>query len=329
MISNNEVFEQSKEAYNQWCDLWRKHAVRNSRNEMKPLSDFLAVGVGKACLCIANGHTFEEHIETIKKNQDYCDIFVVDKALKHCIDNDITPTYCLVADANVSYEKYLKPVKDKLENTYLFSNAHANPEWNEHGNWKGIYFFVDQDALGTEKEFSALTNCHNIIPAGTNVSNEIIVLLNQSNNKSLNNYFGYDKLLLIGYDYSWYQDKYYAFDHLGGGKNNYQRNVFCYNLNSDFVYSSANLLFSARWLQQYIQIFKVNAVQCSKKSILNLNLQSEDLGAQMRYNFKADHAPKVQSMLKLNRELSERLKKLRDDIKSITHEHVVNVLKDF
>ncbi len=329
MVTENEVLEQSKIAYNQWCDLWRSHAVRNSKNEMKPLTDFLAVGMGKACLCIANGYSFEQNIDIIKENQGNCDIFVVDKALKHCFDNDIKPTYCLVADANISYEKYLKPVEHKLQDTYLFSNAHANPEWNENGNWKGIYFFVDEDALGTEKEFSALTNCHNIIPAGTNVSNELIIMLNQSNNKNLNNFFGYDKLLLIGYDYSWYRNKYYAFDHLANGKNNYQRNVFCYNLRGDFVYTSSNLLFSARWLEQYIKTYRVNAVQCSKNSILNSPFKSEDLAYHMRYNYKTDHASRVQSMLKLNRDLNQRLKKIRSDIQSITNEHVRNVLKDF
>lgn len=328
MPTTAEIIEQSKCAYNQWAEQWRKQADYVSKFDMKSLDDFENIGVGKACLVIANGYSFEENIQTIKDNQDHCDIFCIDKTLKHCIDNGITPQYCLVCDANVNYEKYMEPVKDKLQDTVLFINVCANPKWIDNGNWKDYRFFVNRDVLESEKEFSALSGCNNLVPAGTNVSNAAVVFLNQSDNDGIKNYFGYDILLLIGYDYCWNKKGYYAFDHMGDGKYHYMRNVHLYNSLAEFCYSSTNLLFSARWLNDYIKIYKVKAVQCSNNTILETVLKSKDLAKSMHYNFKPEHSEFVRYMLKSKREMLKSIKEINQQITEIGKQHYFNLIRE-
>ena len=106
-MTPEDVKRQSENAYAQWCVQWREHCKAHSIYPQKPLSDFLGIGIGRAILCVANGYSFEENIETIKANKDSCDIICCDKTLGHLIDNGINPTYCVVCDANVNYEKYL------------------------------------------------------------------------------------------------------------------------------------------------------------------------------------------------------------------------------
>lgn len=100
------------------------------------LSDLEFSGIGKAILLVANGYSLEENMHTIKENKDKVDIICCDKTLGHLINNGIEPTYCLVCDANVDYEKYLKPFEDKLKNTILLINVCANPLWSQRETGK-------------------------------------------------------------------------------------------------------------------------------------------------------------------------------------------------
>jgi hypothetical protein len=202
-----------------------------------------------------------------------------------------------VCDANVNYEKYLERHKDNLQDTILIMNVCANPQWASEGNWKDKYFFVNKDILGSEKEFSALSGCKNFIPAGTNVSNAMVVMLNQSDDKARQNFFGYDKILLIGFDYSWRHDgNYYAFDHSGGGKRSYMTHAFCVTDTGKWAYSSGNLLFSMQWLAKYIQAYGVPVVQCSRESLLN-TVKKSDLKEQMKYKYKTQDAKTVRDLV--------------------------------
>lgn len=316
-----KIRQQSESAYKQWAEQWRIQAKYVSKFPMKKLGVFENIGIGRACLVIANGQTFEDNIETIKKYQKNVDILVCDKTLGHCLDHGIIPTYVLVCDANVNYEKYMEPWKDKLSDTILFSNVCANPKWLDNGNWKDKFFFVNKDVLGSEKEFSALSGCTNFIPAGTNVSNAMVVFLTQSDNEGRRNFFGYDKYLLIGFDYSWRMGgKYYAFDELGGGKANYMRHVYSINLAGNPCYSSGNLIFSAEWLQTYVKTFRLPVVQCTKDSVLTMPY-SGDLEKQMQYRFKEyDH----KHVIKAVRDLREAMRKVNDlkfNIEAIGREH--------
>lgn len=321
-VTESEIKQQSINCYRQWADQWRSQAdYHGKRFEMLPLSDFHQVGVGRAVLCIANGASFEENIETIKQYQHNVDIMACDKTLAQCIEHGITPQYVLLCDANVSFEKYCESVKDKLENTILFANVCAATRWAVEGNWKKVYFFINQDCLESEKEFSAISGCQNTIVAGTNVSNAMVVLLTQSDNSGPRNFFGYDKILTIGFDYSW-DDKYYAFDHDGGGKIDYMRQVFIKNLNDDFCYTSPNLLFSARWYTKYVKTFNLPVIQCTRKTIVE-GLKLGTLAEQMQYCYNAEDSGLVRSLVAVRDKLTAELAKANEKINAVCFDHMI------
>lgn len=327
-ISTKAIIEQSKNAYNQWKNIWRKNAEISSRfSPHKPLSDFSNIGIGKACLIVANGYSLEKNIEVIKENKDNIDIFCCDKSLGHLIENGIKPTYCMVCDANVNYEKYMKPYEDKLDETILFINVCANQEWSINGKWKDKYFFVNFDSIKSEIEFMKISNCTNAIPAGTNVSNAMLVFLTQSDNKSRRNFFGYDKLLLIGYDYSWtYDGKYYAFDKDGNGKRNYMKHVYLKNRAGKDAYTSNNLLFSSQWLETYLKVFNLPVVQCDEDTILGVAKYSP-IEKQINYKYKVEDRKIVSEELDKRDKLREELNVIEYRLKKIGEDHFKNFIK--
>lgn len=325
-VSDDQIRRQSETAYKQWCEQWREHAKIHSRFKQKSLDDFSNIGIGRAVLAIANGYSFEENIDTIKKYQDQVDIICVDKCLKSLLDNGIKPTYVILCDANVSYETYLKPVENELEDIILFSNVCANPKWTKNGNWKDIYFFVNMDVLKSEREFCQLSGCKNVIAAGTNVSNAQMIFLTQCDNRGFNNFFGYDKILLIGYDYCWDDDGYYAFDHTGDGKTNYMKNIHLIDNRGEPVFTSNNLLFSAKWLDKYVRTFKIQAIQCSKRSIYS-GIKIADLEDQMQYKYKPEDSDKVRNLLQYKRDLAAKLKEADSQIFKIGRDHFKSVIR--
>lgn len=318
-LSNDAIRRQSEQAYGQWAAQWRKHAKHHSKHEMHSLADFRNIGIGRAVLCIANGYSFEQNIDLIKKHQDNVDIMVCDKTLVHCLDNGIKPTYVVLCDANVSSDKYLEKYKDDLKDIILISNVCGNITWTDPKIWKKIYFFVNKDILKSEQEFSQLSGCKNIIVAGTNVSNAMVIVLTQCDNKAQGNFFGYDRILLIGYDFSW-NDSYYSYDKDGGGKNNYMRTVICQNHEGKLSYTSNNLLFSSQWFDQYVKTYKLPVSQCTKNTIVLGELYS-DLEKSLKYRYKPEDSSVVlnlnQKRDKMVRELAALDKKLID----INHNH--------
>ena len=324
-LSDSEVLAQSRNCYDQWCVQWRDHAsFIGKRFEQKSLNDFHQTGMGRAALCIANGSSFEASIEVIKKYKSNVDVICCDKTLGHCLDNGIIPKFCVISDANVSYETYLKPWENKLKKTILIANVCANPKWATNGNWKDLYFVCYKDSIKSEMEFSQLSGCPNIVVASTNVSNAMVVTLTQCDNVAVRNFFGYDKILLIGYDYSWY-DKYYSYNHTGNGKINYMRGVYLNDNNGDFCYSSTNLIFSARWLDQYISTYKLPIINCSKKSILGARYA--DLETQMQYNYRPQDSLLVQKKVKMREELQKQINAINKTLENIAHDHTLQVMR--
>lgn len=324
-MTPEEVKQQSENAYNQWCKQWREHASIHSKFPQRSIEDFTNIGIGRAVLCVANGRSFEDNIETIKANQNKVDIMCCDKTLGHLLNNGIAPTYCMVCDANVNYEKYLKPYENQLQNTILFINACGNPEWSKNGNWKHIYFFINKDILKSEQEFSKLSGCKNFIPAGTNVSNAMVVFLTQSDETGARNFFGYDKILLIGYDYSWTAGKYYAFNPTGDGKDNYMRHINMINGMDEPCFTSGNLFFSLQWIDKYVKVYQLPVVQCSNHSIYS-GLKQGDLKQQMNYNFDTSDYDKVQEKIKIRENLLRNLGHIDQSLADISRKHSYNFL---
>jgi hypothetical protein len=319
---NDKVIKaQSEAAYKQWAEQWRDHCIQNKKFEKKSWNVFENSGIGKAILCVGNGYSLEENIEIIKKYKDNVDIICCDKTLGHLINNGIYPTFCVVCDANVDYDKYLKPYEDKLKNTILFINACANPKWSHNGNWKNKYFFVNKDILKSEKEFMELSGTVNVMPAGTNVSNAMLILITQSDNEGRRNFFGYDKIILIGYDYSWKAEGgYYAFDHDGSGKRNYMTHTYAVSPAGNFIYTSGNLNFSCDWLSTYVSTYALPVVQCAKDSIFQIG-KCQDLETQMQYRFKIEDKDFIQCAFNEIRLLELKLNELKQKISKIGREH--------
>ena len=319
MPSKQEILLQSKSAYNQWAVQWGEHAVKNANWPMKSLKDFAQSGIGKSIILIGNGHSLEEEIETLIKYQRSCDIICCDKTIGHLLSHGVIPTYCVVCDANVDYEKYLKPWAHLLSETILIMNVCGNPLWAEC-QWKDRYFFVNKDIIKSEKEFMKLSGCTNVIAAATNVTGAMAVLLTQSDEKGIKNFFGYDLIGLVGVDYCWRKNKYYAFDNSGAGKDNYLRQITLCDLNGEICFTSSNLMFSQRWLAQYIKSFNLPFVQCSKSSILATSKIS-DLKTIMNYNYKKEDMIKVKEAVFERKNLIKKIKDLELNLKEIAFNH--------
>lgn len=320
-MQDNAILSQSKAAIKQWGEQWREHAKIHFKTSHTTFEKFENIGVGKAVLCVANGYSFEENIETIQKHHKNVDIMACDKTMGNLFDHGVTPDYVLVCDANVDYKKYMEKWKDKLNKTTLFINVCANPEWSQNGNWKDVVFFVNKDIIDSHLEFSKLSGCTNFICAGTNVSNAMVILLTQCDNEARNNLFGYDRILLIGYDYSWkFNGKYYAFDEDGGGKASYMKHAYVVAPSGEECYTSGNLQFSMDWLKKYITHFKLPIIQCSKSALL-MTGPSTSLDIQMQYRYKTIDREPVREKVKELKRIDRRRMQLLQEINNIGRDH--------
>lgn len=314
------MIKHSKQAYSQWKDIWRKHAKYHSKYPNRSFEDFRNSGIGRAALLVGNGYSFEENIETIKKYKDNVDIICCDKTLGHLLDNGITPYICVTCDAVVDYDKYLAPYKDKLKDIILFQNVCGNPKWTDE-KWKSVYLYVNKDVMNYEKEFAGLSGCTNFTTAGTNVSNMMVVLLVQADNHLKQNLFYYDKMILIGYDYSWKLDgKYYAFDQDAGGKHNFMRHIHGLSLQRNIIFTSNNLASSASWLETYVKATGIPLVQCSKDALTPFGT-IRDLERNMQHRHKPSDRELVHEKVKRKLEIELELKKLNNDLYAIERDH--------
>lgn len=323
MNNKSQIVQQSEAAYKQWAKQWRENAIAHNKPifTQNKISDFLNVGVGRACVVIANGYSFEENIELVKKHRKNVDVMVCDKTLGHCLDHGVVPTYCMVSDANVSYEKYMEKYKDQLQDTVLFINACANHKWSHNGNWKKVYTLVHKDVSKNEIEFCELSGSQNIVIAGTNVSNMQVVILTQCDMGKRQNYFGYDKIILLGFDFSWRHDgKYYSFDKDAKGKRQYMAHMFAKTQGGSYCNTSGNLIFSAQWLSGYVKGFGLPVVLGSKESLLDIKAV-DDLEKQLVYRHQPKDREVVQTSVKRINFLSDELEKEKKKMHRIGMDH--------
>ena len=319
MLTDSEIRKQSEQAVRQWDTLWSENSKIHKEKfpNMKNLDDFKNVGIGKSLILAANGASLESEINKLKGSNVMC----CDKTLGHLIKNGIKPKYCLVCDANVDYDEYLRPYENDLDETILFMCVTGNTKWSLNGNWKDIYFFANKDILESEKKYMALSGCPNSIPAATNVSNAMIVFLTQSDNSGPRNFFGYDVYGLIGFDYSWQRNgSYYAFNKDGDGKANYMRHIYLKDVDGNDIYTSTNLQFSAKWITKYVQTFNLPIVQCSNKTIFQTSkvLPLETISS---YNFKEEDCEIVKTKSKIARQLKHDLDTIMSELNKIGSEH--------
>jgi hypothetical protein len=166
-----------------------------------------------------------------------------------------------------------------------------------------------------------ISGCKNVVTAGTNVSNMMVVLMTQCVNEKIQNLFNYDKLLLIGFDYSWkFEGKYYSFDEDGGGKKYYMRHIYGVSQSGKIIFTSNNLNSSASWLSLYLSTFKIKALQCSKDALFEFG-GFGDLDKQMKYKYKTEDKGRFNNLLKERHGIEEKLNFINNKLKSIVKDH--------
>jgi hypothetical protein len=267
MLSNEEVLKQSEGAMRQWEDIWKKHAVRNGeilRERGYSNQRIFGHGIGRKAICVGFSSGLERKIDELKQANNSVDILCIDKAMGYLLDHGIKPKFVYLADAGVDYEKWCEPYIDQTEDMCLMMNVTANPKWAE--NWKGkIFYFVNQDNIKTEEIFAPLSGCQELVKASSNVGNSVLV--------HAATYLLYDEYYLIGYDFSWGQnDNYYCGN--DSDKRWYMSHHKLIDTQGKMVSTSQNLLFSARWLSDFIKAVLVpqgkKIFNLSKSGILNI-----------------------------------------------------------
>jgi len=269
VLTWKEVEAQSNQVFGQFGEShWLPYAKQNVKLPRRSTDELQNVGVGKFLLLAALGESLEKNIETIKKYRDRVDIVTCEKGFAHLYDRGIVADYVMVCDCNVLYDhikdhiKYTKGVK-------LLATPYANPDYTK--NWQGDrYFFINQDAIQTEKKFLEIFKGSGVrvIPAGSNVSNAMMVFFTGSNEYQNVNWSGYEQYIMVGYDYSWKPEgSYYAFTD-PKPKRYYMHHRTVLDYKGDMCFTSENLWFSAKWAYTYITTFNLPVINCSERGLL-------------------------------------------------------------
>lgn len=270
LLSADDVRNQSLQVWGQFGEsLWIPNAKENAKLERYNLNDLEHFGIGKCVVLVAMGPSLENHIDAIKKYRDRIDLICCDKAFGPLLDHGVKADYCVVADAGIPY-KFLEPYWRETKDVTLFATPYANPLWTK--TWQGKrYFYLNQDAIGSEHIFKKIMgNDERMIPASSNVSNAMFVLLTDCNEKKNHNWSGYHRFFLVGYDYSWpHKGNYYAWGN-PKPKRYYMTHRTLPDVTGQVVHTSENLLFSAKWLSSYITTFQLPVLNCSGQGILDL-----------------------------------------------------------
>lgn len=270
-LSYQDVKKQSTAVFGQFGESkWIPFAKENSQhtNRRDPM-ELQNCGVGKVLLAVAFGASLESQIETIKKYRDRIDIICPDKAFKPLMDHGVRPDYVMLCDCNIMWPKW-GPDEVDTKGIKLLATPYANTMWTRR--WQGpIYFYVNRDAIGSEKIFlEILGSKTRSLPASSNVSNAQVVFMTGIDEWNRSVFAGYEKILLTGYDYSWKPEgNYYAWAN-PKPKRYYMHHQTLRDYNQDRVFSSENLIFSAKWLTTYVQSFGLNVVNCSGGGLLDI-----------------------------------------------------------
>lgn len=278
-LTYSDTKKQSLQVYGQFGEkVWIPNSKFNASLPRKNANELKNIGLGKFLVIAATGESLEDHIDTLKKHRDNIDIMTCDKSFGLLLDQGIKADYCMICDANIPF-KYIEKNIDKTDGVKLLATPYANTEWTKA--WRGErYFFVNKDSIESEKIFLPIIGFDSrVIPASTNVSNAMAVFMVGFDEKIRINFSGYEKYFLIGYDYSWRPNgKYYAYMD-PKPKRYYMNHMMLLDINRDYVFTSQNLLFSARWLYDYAIYHRPPMFNCSGRGILDIpkkgNLKEE------------------------------------------------------
>lgn len=269
-LSYQEVRKQSEAVFGQfgktkWIPFAKENARHPNRRDARELQ---GVGAGKTLLSIGMGASLERHAETIVKYRDRFDIITCDKGFRALKENlGVKPDYVMVCDCNVVWQKW-GPREEDTEGVKMIATPYANLDWTR--KWRGpIYFYVNRDAIDTQEIFLDIMGAGTRqIPASSNVSNAQLVFFLGLDEWTRDTFAGYEQYVLVGYDYSWKPDgNYYAWAN-PIPKRNYMNHRVLRDNAGELCFSSDNLVFSARWLTNYLRAFPEAPVLNASQGIL-------------------------------------------------------------
>lgn len=279
-LSYIDVRNQSRQVWGQFGEkVWLPNARTNAKLEYKDCRELAGSKLGKVSVLAAMGASVEDNIEALKANRDKYEITTCDKGFGALLDKGIKADYVVLCDATIPF-KWFEKYQEESKGVSLLATAYANPEWTHA--WKGdTYFYINKDAIETERNFTPIFGDKmRIMAAGSNVSNAMLIFWTGCDEKSAANWSNYEKFLLVGYDYSWRpKGNYYAFND-PQPKKFYMHHRTMLDINGDRCFTSENLLFSAKWLMQYIDSFNLPAINCSNRGLLDIKYK-RDLKAEL------------------------------------------------
>lgn len=297
LLSHDDVRKQSQGVWNQFGERWVEFSQHNARlpNRRDP-EELRNCGIGKFAVLAAMGESLEESIPVLKKYRSKFDLITCDKGFPILMKQGLKPDFVQICDTNIPY-KWLEPWVEETKGIKLLATCYANIEWTHR--WKGpIYLYVNKDALDTQRKFlpilgnpSGFKNVGmepelgsnaspevRVIPAGSNVSNAMLIFMVGVDETSQANWAGYEHYFLTGYDYSWRptgenlackSGRYYAFED-PRPKRFYMNHRTMLDFNGDIVNTSENLMFSAKWMYSYATAYDLPVTNCSERGILEI-----------------------------------------------------------
>jgi len=256
ILSHKDVVKQSNSVWNQFGETkWVPYANVNVKLDHRDPVKFFNHGIGKTLVLVGMGESLEEKVSILKKYRDRFEIVVCDKGFGPLLDQGVKADHVFLCDANVPF-KYIEKWIPETKGVNLISTVYGNTEWTIP--WLGDrYFFIHRDAIETEKHFFPIFGeGMRSIPASSNVSNAMLVFFVGCDEYSRVNWAGYDRYLLVGYDYSWRPDgSYYAWID-PKPKRYYMNHMTFLDINNNVVFTSSNLWFSCKWMYMYLKAFR-------------------------------------------------------------------------
>ena len=278
LLKYKQVKQQSNAVFGQFGPKWKESCAFNAKLERLSAKDLHTVGVGRYLVLAALGESLEDSLPILRKYRDRFDLVTCDKAFGILLENGIKADYVQICDTNIP-TRWIENHVDDTKGVKLLATCYANTEWTRR--WKGPrYFYINKDSIGTEKVFLDIMGKETrVIPAGSNVSNAMLIFMVGTDEFYSANWSGYEGYFLVGYDYSWRPHqttgvnskvgKYYAFND-PIPKRFYMNHRTSLDYNGDIVHTSENLLFSAKWMYSYVTAFNLPVVNCSGRGILDI-----------------------------------------------------------
>lgn len=271
-LTNEEIQKHSLIAFKVWKQLWIDNCRANKPKIATSQRQILGKFKDKPAILFAYGPSFEENIDYLKSQNFARDRYVVgcvDKAYRPLCERGIVPDFVLLADGTVDPKKWLYGVDPAfIKQTILLSNVYGQPGWSDfwikHSSKENIFWYLNKDNIactpnnrwGTAEFFAPIANYFEVIEAGSNVGNSLVIVTRKI--------FGCRTIYLMAYDYSWDHGEYYGTEQ--PNKRYQMPTNRVVDMNNDIVFSNLNMEFSAQWLDAYI----IQAKQLHGTDIINL-----------------------------------------------------------